>query len=446
MNGHSLRILGVIVGVGAFVAGCFLDPEPGNGQATLNSNVTDVCATDGYEVIIAIDTSTRMGFPSGYLKGGKRLSRFELFLDSFKKTMPHIKKNVDFGLITFPYDDNTGRDGEVRVCGVSCAIGDVLVSPGSPYGWMVSRLEHVVTGGRAPMSEALRKAREWFEANPAEGKARSIVLVTAGDDTCGEDVFVEVTLLALMGIPVHVLSFENADDLALLALLAQRGLPPFVQFEATLHMVRPGESLTILNDALVAYPTDEVCDGNDNDCDGLVDEDLFIPCVSECGSGFAACVDGEYGDCVAAQLNPEVCDGLDNDCDGLTDEDVTQACSTECGTGHRVCEEGAFGACIITVANVELCDGIDNNCDGRVDEGFLVGVACTKGGDGACTTQGVFVCSADGLEVECDADDPHGSGVEVCNGLDDDCDGIVDNGSDLCPPGQICFKGQCVFD
>jgi len=37
-------------------------------------------------------------------------------------------------------------------------------------------------------------------------------------------------------------------------------------------------------------------------------------------------------------------------------------------------------------------------------------------------------------------------GVEVCNGLDDDCDGIIDNGKGLCPSGQVCFKGQCVYD
>lgn len=428
------------------MAGCFLDPEPGDDQAAVDPDITALCAMDGYEVILAVDTSTRMGFPSGYLQGGKRISRFELFLDSFKRTIPHLKKGIDFGLITFPYEDHPGRDGELRVCETSCALGDVLTSPGSPYGWMVSWLEHVVTGGRAPMAEALYKARMWFESNPAAGRARSVVLVTAGDDTCGGDALQEVTLLALMGIPVHVLSFENADDIAVLATLAQRGVPPFARFEGALHLVEAGSSMTVFNDALVAYPTPEICDGVDNDCDGLIDEDLVQNCLSECGAGTSVCVDGAYTECVVTTPYPEVCDGIDNDCDDLIDEGLQESCANECGAGIRTCVDGLFGDCVITLPNIELCDGVDNNCNGRIDEGFTVGTACTRGGDGACATYGVFVCTEDGLDVECDAEDPAGSGVEICNDRDDDCDGLVDEGAGICDPGEVCFQGQCVLD
>lgn len=88
-------------------------------------------------------------------------------------------------------------------------------------------------------------------------------------------------------------------------------------------------------------PTTEVCDGHDNDCDGMVDEGVANSCGA-CG-----------------EEPVEVCDGHDNDCDGIVDEGVLNACGT-CGD-----------------APVEECDGLDNDCDGIVDNG-----TCIPGVDG----------------------------------------------------------------
>ena len=73
----------------------------------------------------------------------------------------------------------------------------------------------------------------------------------------------------------------------------------------------------------------------------------------------------------------------------------------------------------------DLCNGLDDDCDGEIDEDFdELGSACASG-LGVCHSEGVFVCAAEGDAVECDAAMVAPS-PETCDGLDNDCDGDID--------------------
>ncbi|HOI10983.1 MAG TPA: MopE-related protein, partial [Myxococcota bacterium] len=206
-------------------------------------------------------------------------------------------------------------------------------------------------------------------------------------------------------------------------------------------------------DGIYALQDCESCDGIDNDDDGVVDGGFGIGqvctqitgvCVSE---GIRVCAeDGTTSICEAPaiEVSAEVCNGLDDDCDGIVDGLVID-CATRCGTGHRTCEGGNWGDCVIDVPALELCDGLDNDCDGSIDEDFPLGDGCRVGGE-TCGQTGVYACTADKLDVYCHITGIESGSPEICNGLDDDCDGTVDNGADLCADGQICFMGQCVYD
>ena len=142
----------------------------------------------------------------------------------------------------------------------------------------------------------------------------------------------------------------------------------------------------------------------------------------------------------------ETCDGTDDDCDGQTDEGFGVGAS--CTEGEGACAVAGTTACAAdgksTICNakagaapLETCNGADDDCDGEVDEVFDLGAPCV-GGTGACTAAGVTVCAEDGTHVVCDAA-PGAPSDEVCNGLDDDCDGDEDEGF---PIGEACTVGE----
>ena len=90
--------------------------------------------------------------------------------------------------------------------------------------------------------------------------------------------------------------------------------------------------------------------------------------------------------------------------------------------GTQTCAGGAWGACTGEVMPMmEVCNGLDDDCDGAADDGILgLGTDC-DGSDADLCSEGVFVCDpAGGGGTVCD--DATGDAIEACNTVDDDCD------------------------
>ncbi len=191
----------------------------------------------------------------------------------------------------------------------------------------------------------------------------------------------------------------------------------------------------------------EVCDGVDNNCDGVVDE-FTRSCgtsgTGTCSFGTELCSGGSWGTCSGAvEPVPEECDGLDNDCDGSIDEmgstscGGTGACGTASGSSYCAgCPPGTptggpcpggyrVDTCVAPTGTSESCNAIDDDCDGTVDEDLTQQVAC---GVGACRQVYDETCTSGAIPA-CVPGTPT---AEVCNGVDDDCNGAVDDGLPGC--------------
>ena len=216
-------------------------------------------------------------------------------------------------------------------------------------------------------------------------------------------------------------------------------------------------------------PEEEICDGMDNNCNGSADEGVTQECYSGpedtegvgiCHSGRQSCFDGEFGICTGEVLPNEervagTCDGLDNNCDGLIDEDLgccgepDQACysGSEDTRGIGICQDGiqeclsdaTWGSCVgESIPDTESCLNMDedNNCDGIIDNIVGLGDVCDTGEGGICR-QGIRQCN-DGV-LDCVAFNQ--SVNELCDGLDNNCDGNVDEGIT-----ESCFSGPEIAD
>src|SRR5262249_36527749 len=219
-------------------------------------------------------------------------------------------------------------------------------------------------------------------------------------------------------------------------------------------------------------------------CNGLTDEgDPLIdsngtPFPKKCGTDVGECVAGA-NHCVAGQVQcigaigtvggqPELCNGKDDDCNGVPDDNPTDGggpCGVsgvgECKLGTVMCIGGGPICVGDQGPSFEICDGKDNDCDGIIDNGFDLDndpnncgtcnhVCMLDHAIAGCSMKSCTVAScepeffdvdhvaANGCEYgPCQIQGP----VEACNGVDDNCNGQIDEG--LTPPPICNQTGEC---
>ncbi len=208
----------------------------------------------------------------------------------------------------------------------------------------------------------------------------------------------------------------------------------------------------------------EACDGIDNNCSGASDEGaIAVPWYPDAdGDGFGARAGTPVSSCapvaghvlvatdcddVAASVHPgaaEQCDGIDNDCNGIADYAISAGNSEDddldgfvdglCTPRGNDCDDTNP---LVHPGVTEICNGLDDNCNGSVDEGVAGSLYRDADGDSVGSaasgtlTGCVAVAGYSRLDGDCnDADTTiHPGAAEACNGIDDNCNGSIDDGA-----------------
>jgi hypothetical protein len=223
------------------------------------------------------------------------------------------------------------------------------------------------------------------------------------------------------------------------------------------------------DDDSAIYPeADEICDNLDNDCDGDIDEDLTTVYYQDVdGDGYGdpetatdSCTGGEGwvtndGDCndgeaMAYTGAAEVCDDIDNDCNGIVDDDMSQTWYPDADSDGYGDDSAAFDQCtdpgdgylnvggdcndnepLAYTGALEVCDEVDNDCNGFVDDDAVDATAQIADDDGdgfGSATATTYACDAlvDNT-LDCDDSDARNPQVVDDSGSSTSADGTISN-------------------
>ena len=290
--------------------------------------------------------------------------------------------------------------------------------------------------GPTPLQGALLATQDYLvpikATDPCSPGCRdyTVILVTDGAESCGGDPQAAArSLFRDQGIEVHVVAVSvlpgERAELNRIAAAGSGGT------RTATFVSNPEDLVPALTDIIAGAIRVESCNGLDDDCDGDIDEG-FPGLADDCSdSGIGVCqgngsiqcrADGSGTECVitvpGGTPGEEVCNGLDDNCNGRIDEGLM--CSSVC-----------------VPSGAEVCNGVDDDCNGLIDEADpAAGTPCGLM-DGICVpgslrcVRGDLVCLG-GM----------GGRDEVCNGVDDDCDGEIDEDAP-CGEGLLCIDGGC---
>ena len=428
-------------------------------------------------------------------------SKWDVAVAAIEATLTQFSDTVSFGLAVFPSADN------LNYCDTNRDDLKILVAPAKapnpPIGAQTIKdaltAPEIFPFGRTPLIKTIRWTYDYLKKpeNSYGSQPLAVVLITDGKESCNcsveepeichdtgaEKTFIneelrnatsKLLLDPSLKVRTYVVSFSaDASDVnvAQLNTIAIHGgtftnpacLDPNANLDVAqcYYLATSASSLeAVLKQIAGDITQNEVCDGKDNNCDGKIDEgfDVGAPCVGQHGvcqiagkkecapDGLATRCSVDPGGSESPQTS-EKCDGLDNDCDGQVDEDFAlkgQPCSVQIldqcpANGTWVCKADGSGLeCNATTPgnpSPEVCDGLDNDCNGKIDDGFE-GQELTCLAGTACEFK-VPVCK-DGKPGTCEPA-PNGL-VEICDGEDNDCDGVIDDFSEDC--SAACGKGK----